>query len=435
MVDRDEWLSNVNEYYEEGTMQRRVRRGLEVELWRVIDERSRYRRANFRSSDRLSHLGAFSRTLFDLGGTFEFARNLLELRTHGGEEHNSEELEANLLERISALRGADSRTAVIGGGCYAGYDEPEIDLGEDLDRNGRNLFWLEMGLVFPDIFTSRFIASNQVNLSVADWTEDEIVDTYNVVAGISPVLISAFSTSPVWMGIDTGYWNKREHIVSLRSSRRTDMVLDTAYPLYSLRDYRVAVARKVEQASNALCSRNPAFFCSETKDPVDTIRRYRGMDWAAEKLVTDQVVRLNYSAGATVKPFVEIRCIDAQESPKTIASLSRLGERIVGSIRDLRNMIPQSREELLANIGQAIRYGPNATIRINQSEKNLHRYTCAIGQLLFGHNPTDRYDRLLLDRFNNPPGGLLRELCRNNKNIPRALEVCMSENRALCEVV
>ena len=412
-----------------------IRRGLETELWSLTKNSKGYACGDIRDSDDLSRLNPFSKCLLDLGGDFEFSRNLIELRTSEEYGKDARDIEKELIRQISLLKKIDQNKIIIGTGCYPGPDEPRIDLTESAGEKSGNMFWLEFGLAFPDLFTTRFIASSQMNVSVRDWKEKEIVEIYNVLAGISPVLISSFSTSPSLMGLNTDYWNKRQHIVSLRDKVRSNLLMENTYPLKDLEHYRQAVDSNISRMRRVLVEKNPGFFRRDDVDPIAILRSYRGSAWGVEKLVTDQVLRINYRSNRISDLFIEVRCIDTQESPKSTAALSRLGEHIVESRKELENIIPKDDMELRDNLNQAIKYGPNGKLSVRGKPILMQDYSKSISEILFGRSPRDRYCEMLANRFERPPAYAIRGYIEKGGDLIEKLEKCMVNNLTLEESI
>ncbi|MDP6293597.1 MAG: hypothetical protein QGG83_02440 [Candidatus Woesearchaeota archaeon] len=380
-----------------------TRRGIESEFFGVTKD------APYRWYDLRNNV-AFATQLAALGGEWEYAWNQFELRTLPEEEYDISKAEQGLQNRLATLQELVPDALLLSGGTYQGTDEPRLDLGVSV--KAPNVFWSEFNLVFPADVSTRYTAADQLNLSGKD-----LVDTYNQMVGLAPLLIYAFSTSPTINGVAVPQWNRRQAIVYSKGWR-SGTVLPGSYPLRSLDQYMGCLENQRERIAKALTERNPSFFGT---NPRKTVSEYRGSLWGFDKLATDQVVRINRG---TDDWFVETRCIDAQECVRATAALSALAD--IGEVP-----LPTTEREIKENCYQAMFYGDQAIFEVDGQQIPVQQYA---RQLADAIPAATEYDLLFRDRLVDPPARMMRELVLQGEDMVVLLARCLAENKLIREV-
>jgi hypothetical protein len=294
---------------------------------------------------------------------------------------------------------------------------------------GQNVFWTEFNLAFPADALTKYTAADQLCISVPLGDELCAVRLYNVFSGIAPILIYAFSNSSIMNGVPVSVWNRRQQII-FSKGLRSGILLEGAYPLYSIGQYKECLKQKALQVKSVLEKQNPTFF-----DPgigADKIvSQYRGSEWGFTKLATDQVVRINF--GGSSGSFVEVRCVDSQECLKLTSSLSMLGYLVWSNINRVESIIPENEEDLKYNIMQATLYGVGGIMRVNGVSMSMKEYTNQFIESI-GLSDSDAYSFALLNRLRNPIPLLLRKLASTRTDVPELLSYCLLNNQRIDEV-
>jgi len=404
------------------------RRGIEKEYWVLKRNEQEDTVLDIRNSRR------FAKTLAEFGGSWEYQWNAFELKTETEEEERDPRIvELKLSERleklIEAAKEFDPKALVLCAGSYPGRDDPNIDTSESLQRQGDNAFWGEFNLVFPaDAFT-RYTTADQLNISMMRDGEEERVQLYNRMVGLSPLLIYCFSTSPHIQGIPLNVWSRRQQLIDAKGVQSGQLFPGT-YPLRSTAQYQRALERAGDAVEEKLARFNPHFFCQDGKTPREVVAEYRGSEWSFFKLLTQQVVRFNQKD--EIPGYLEIRSIDAQECTKSAAALSHMGERIATADADLEKLLPQTEDELRHNLRAATLYGDRARISIRGDQIALPRYAKYMAEVLFEDN--GYYSSLLKDRFFNPPARRIREKLKQREDLVDILAFCLENNKTIYEV-
>ena len=399
-----------------------LRKGIEAEFWVLRKNHKGYVFESIRDNTN------FLNILNEVGGDLEYAKNQFELRTLPGfEENNTCMAEKGLTERLNKLRTAiPSDCLIVSSGTYQGNDEPLLDLNQNQDKKGPNNFWVDFRLGFPEDEYTRFTIADQVNISLND-NEENLINVYNRIAGLSPLFIYAFSTSSVMNGVSIQAWNRRMQFVNGKGIRAGAVIKGT-YPLKDINQYNKNLEELMKEVEEVLKTKNELFF---GESPRDVVADYRDSMWGFVKLCTDQNLRFNRG---TSNSFLETRCIDAQECIKMKSALSYLSETVFYADKRLEKLLPVTEEELIKNNKQAILYGDKGIIIINGEEISISEYTKQISDILFGENPQDKYAKLLKDRFLSPPAKRIREIVSEGKDFVKILDMCLKENKTIYEV-
>ena len=406
-------------YLPTGASVRNYRIGLESEFWVVKkDQNGDYVSCSIRNNDK------FCEELFKLGGDLEYQNNVFELRSSKDEERSTESVEEGLVKRLGVLRKLLPKDAyALGGGTYNGIDEPPLDISQSADKKGNNVFWSEFNISYPADVSTRYTASNQVCISPEDGSKKDIVNLYNRFAGLSPLIIYAFSNSPIINGVNVYPWCRREQIVESKGVRANTIIPGT-YPLKDLRTYRERLDDVGDVVEKTLAETNP-FFILDGKSSKETVSYYRSNEWGFYKLITDQMLRFNYGHGKN--PFLEIRCFDMQECPSKMASLTSL-VRNVAEAKDgvISQFLPRTEKELRFGVGQAILLGDRGEIEIGGVRTPLVDYSKKFCSTFI--DKEDKYSNLLRETILSPKVAFLRKYVLEGGDVVELLSDCLRNN-------
>ncbi len=401
-----------------------MRKGIEKEYWVAYRESWGYR------SFDIQQCSSFLTLLKELDGDLEYQRNVFELRTNpGAEEKEARVAESVFLEKqkklIAALKEIDPNIVVFGSGTYQGQDDPTLE--NALSQS--NSFWQEFQIVFPGDAFTRYATADQVSVSIPG-QDDQNLEIYNYLVGLSPLLIYSFSTSSAMRGQSLSIWNRRLQLLQAKKIQG-HLLFPGTYPLSDWEIYHKQLEKIVQAGEAYLAQENPLFFTPNGKKPGEVIAQHRGSKWDFRKLFSNQVVRLNLKDG--LPGYLEIRCIDAQECTKMTIALSVLVEHIAKASSSLEKYLPQCEEELRYNLYQAIHFGPSAKIQIAGEKISLAKYAQKISEIVLGNNDCE-YTRLLKHRLEHPAARRIVQKIQEGEDIVALLVQCLEENKTIYEV-